>query len=71
MAYLSDLKFLNRGSSYMEWDDESNDRPLNEELEQDAQQNAWPNWKAPWNRMSTLSIMKQSWRRRRRSLTSQ
>ncbi len=36
MAYLSDLKFLNRGSSYMEWDDESNDRPLNEELEQDA-----------------------------------
>ena len=35
MAYLSDLN-LNRGSSYMEWDDESNDRPLNEELEQDA-----------------------------------
>ena len=32
MAYLSDLKFLNRGSSYMEWDEESNDRPLNEEL---------------------------------------
>ena len=36
MAYLSDLKFLNRGSSYMEWDGESTDRPLNEELEQDA-----------------------------------
>ena len=36
MAYLSDLKFPNRGSSYMEWDEESNDRPLNEELEQDA-----------------------------------
>lgn len=36
MAYLSDLKFLNRGSSYMEWDDESTDRSLNEELEQDA-----------------------------------
>ena len=36
MAYLSDLKFLNRGSSYMEWDDESNDHPSNEELEQDV-----------------------------------
>ena len=36
MAYLSDLKFLNRGNSYMEWDDESNDHPLNEELEQDV-----------------------------------
>src|SRR5699024_5970258 len=29
-------KFLNRGSSYMEWDDESNDHPSNEELEQDV-----------------------------------
>ena len=36
MAYLSDLKSLNRESSYMEWDDEFTDRPLNEDLEQDA-----------------------------------
>ena len=51
----------------MEWDEESNDRPLNEDLEQDAAAERLAELESALEQDEyPLSIMKQSWRRRRK-----